>query len=103
MQPSLLGNINSYAMWQAFQLSNRINISGHTLDQYEIYHSIYRQSKPLSRFGHLMLPKKSSDDYPDEIKELIVTKLHEDAFMGLFLPCKKMPQLRIFENLHFGS
>jgi len=42
MQPSLLGKLNSYAMWQAFQLSNHINISGHTLDQYEIYHSIYR-------------------------------------------------------------
>lgn len=50
-----------------------------------------------------MLPKKSADHYPDEIKELIVTKMHEDAFMGLFLPCKKMTQLRIFENLNFEN
>lgn len=50
-----------------------------------------------------MLPKKSPENYPDEIKELIVNKMHEDAFMGLFLPCKKMPQLRVFENLTFGN
>jgi len=40
-----------------------------------------------------MLPKKSADDFPETIKHLIVEKLVDSSFMGIYFPCRKMPQL----------
>lgn len=33
----------------------------------------------------------------------MVERLNDTAFMGLFLPCRKMPQLKVFENASFDA
>ena len=44
-KPEVLKKLTDYSMWQSFMIGNEIEITGHKLSQYDIFHSILRQQQ----------------------------------------------------------
>jgi hypothetical protein len=71
IQPKLVKELTSYAMWQSFWVNNFFYIKGSRISQYEILHSFVRQSKKLPRYSRFMHNKKKACDLGPNMMDLI--------------------------------
>ncbi|CDW84178.1 UNKNOWN [Stylonychia lemnae] len=98
--PEAVSQLKNFNMWQSFMVSSTIKLGMHRLNAYTILHSILRYALLPPKISQFMLNTQAIEFTYAKFQVKSPNKL---LCFGIYLPIKKMPQLRIFNVQDFDN